>query len=117
MEAAADTGDWSVVIIDHGEAKGDGEKQAGEVVEVEGRLPSGCRQCGLGAIPRHENGGEHAEEVLAHGVEEAEVLRQKVVDRLIQELEEIGLHGLGSFEVEVGRTTTACGSFEGTRSG
>src|SRR5260370_24413485 len=52
---------------------------------------------GLRAVPSHKNGCEHAEEVLSHGVEEAEVLCQKIVDRLIQELEKVGLHGLGSF--------------------
>jgi hypothetical protein len=44
-----------------------------------------------GGARRDQNGGEHA------GVEEAEVLRLEVVDRLKHELQKIGLHLLGSF--------------------
>ena len=39
------------------------------------------------------------EEVLAHGVEEAEILREQIVDRLKDELQKVGLHGCGSFDV------------------
>src|SRR6266436_5241243 len=60
---------------------------------MEGVLAAGGRQSRLDPIPGHQDGGEHAEEVLAHGVEEAEVLRQQVVDRLKDELQKVGLHG------------------------
>src|SRR6202022_433621 len=97
MEAGTDTGNRRAVVIDHSESKGDGQKQTREIVKMEGVLAARGGERGLRAVPSHKNGCEHAEEVLSHGVEEAEVLCQKIVDRLIQELEKVGLHGLGSF--------------------
>ena len=52
----------------------------------------------LDSKPRNQNRREHAKEVLTHSVEEAEILRQHVVDGLIDELQKIRLHRLGSFD-------------------
>ena len=47
-----------------------------------------------------KNRGESSKEILAHGVEEAEILREQVVDRLKDELQEVWLlHGVGSFDL------------------
>ena len=55
-------------------------------------LPLAAERADLIPYQAIKNGGEHAKQVLAHGIEEAEVLRQEIVDRLIHELQEIGLH-------------------------
>ena len=92
MEADADAGDGRAVVIDHRKAKADGEKQAGKVIELEGRPAAGGGESGLYSKPSYENRGERAEKILAHCVEEAEVLGKQVVDRLKDVLQEIGLH-------------------------
>src|SRR5207245_9638701 len=92
VEADTDAGDGRAVVIDHGETESDCEKKAREIVELECVLPTGCRQRGLDPVPGNQDGGEQSKQVLAHGIEEAEVLCQKTVDRLIHELQEIGLH-------------------------
>jgi hypothetical protein len=44
--------------------------------------------------------GESSKEILAHVVEEAEILREQGVDRLKDELQEVWLlHGVGSFDL------------------
>ena len=53
----------------------------------------------LHSVPGDKDGGEHAKEILAHGVEEAEILREHVVDGLIDELQKVSLHLVGSFDV------------------
>src|SRR5260370_30416560 len=75
VEAGSHAGNRRVVVVDHGEAKTDGEQEACEVVELKGLLAACCGQGRLYAVPDDEDGGEHAEEGLAHGVAEAEVLR------------------------------------------
>jgi dissimilatory sulfite reductase (desulfoviridin) alpha/beta subunit len=55
-------------------------------------LAAGGGQRGFDSVPSHENRGEGAEKILAHGVEEAKVLGEQVVDRLKNVLQEIGLH-------------------------
>src|SRR5258708_23749812 len=99
MEAGSHAGNGSAVGSDHGEGKTDGEEQAREVVEVKGMLAASGGEGRLYAVPGDENGREHSEEVLAHGVEEAEILREQVVDRLKDELQEVSLHRIGSFDV------------------
>ena len=79
-------------VIDHRKAKADGEKQAGKMIELEGRPAAGGGESGLDSKPSHEDRGERAEKILAHCVEEAEVLGKQVVDRLKDVLQEIGLH-------------------------
>ena len=78
------------VVVDHREAEADGEEQARRSCRNGRCLAAGGGECGFDAVPDDEDGGEHAEEVLAHGVEEAEVLREQVVDGLKDELQEIG---------------------------
>src|SRR6266478_6621010 len=60
--------------------------------------PTGCRESGLHPIPGNEDGREHAEDVLTHRVEEAEILRKQVIDRLIDELQKVSLHRACSFD-------------------
>src|SRR5580692_2344517 len=92
VEAYSDAGDGGAVVIDHREAKADGQKQARKMIELEGRPAAGGCERGLDSKPSHENRGERTEKILAHGVEEAEVLGEQIVDRLKDVLEEIGLH-------------------------
>src|SRR5580700_6975636 len=96
MEAHANPWNRCAVVVDHGKTEADGEKEAREVVEMERVLASRCGKRRLDAVPSDEDRGERAEKVLPHGVEEAEILREQVVDRLKDELEKIRLHGLGS---------------------
>src|SRR5208283_1287306 len=93
MEAGSDAGDRGVVVVDHGKTEADGQQQAREVIEVEGRLAAGGGEGRFHAVPDHQDGGERAEEILAHGVEEAEVLGEQIVDCLKDVLQEIALHG------------------------
>src|ERR1700722_1512514 len=93
VEAGSHARNRRAVVIDHSEAKTDGEQKAGEVVELEGLFATCSRQSRLCAVPNDEDGGEHAEEVLSHSVEEAEVLREQVVDCLKDVLQEVSLHG------------------------
>src|SRR5579864_1499244 len=93
MKTGADAGNRSAVVVDHCEAKTDGEEKAGKVVEVE-RVLAGCgRERGLNAVPSNQDGGEGTEQVSPHRVEEAKILCEQVVDRLRDKLQEIGLHG------------------------
>src|SRR5256884_6465224 len=48
------------------------------VIEVEGTFAARCGKGGFHSIPGDENGGEGPEEVLAHSVEEAEILREQI---------------------------------------
>src|ERR1700735_2652037 len=112
VEARADAWKGSAVVVDHREAKTDGEQQARKMIELERRPSAGRGERGLDSNPSNQNGGERAEQVLAHGVEEAEVLGEQVVDRLKDVLEEIGLH-CRQLPRRLGvplRTSTACGS-------
>src|SRR5256885_8953138 len=58
-----------------------GQQQACEIVELERVLAAGGRESGFHSIPNDENRGEGTEEILAHSVEETEVLgdRKSVV--------------------------------------
>ena len=69
------------------------------MIELKRMLPARGGESGFHAVPDNEDGREHTEKVLAHGVEEAEVLREQVVDGLKDVLQEIVLHGSGSFDV------------------
>ena len=83
-----------------------------------GVFAASCGKSGFHSKPNHENCGEGTKEVLAHSVEEAEILREQIVDRLKDELQEVWLlHGVGSFDagLYLRRTPTACGSFEVNR--
>src|ERR1700694_2143664 len=97
MKAGSHAGNGTAVVIDHGEAKTDGEQQAREVVELERMLAAGGREGRPDAVPSDEDGREAPAQVLAHGVKQAEVLREQVVDRLKDVLQEVSLHWIGSF--------------------
>src|SRR5208282_2777517 len=92
VEASSNAGNRRAVVIDHRETKADGQKQARKMIELERRPARGRGESGLDSEPSHENCGERPEKVLAHSVEEAEVLGEQVVDRLKDVLQEIGLH-------------------------
>ena len=114
MKAGSDAGNGCAVVIDHRKAKADGQQQACEIVELERVLAAGRRESGFRSIPNDENRGEGTEEILAHSVEEAEVLGEQGVDGLEDVLQIVGLHcrqllrRSGVFL----RTFTECGSFE-----
>src|SRR5882724_1018692 len=93
VEAGSHARNRRAVVIDHSEAKTDGEQEVREVVELEGLLAACGGQSRLRAVPDDEDCGEHAEKVLSHGVEEVEILREQVVDCLKDVLQEVILHG------------------------
>jgi hypothetical protein len=64
-------------------------------------FPASSGKSGFHSEPNNQNCGEGAVEVLAHSVEEAEILREQIVDRLKDELQEVWLllHGVGSFDL------------------
>jgi len=59
-----------------------GEREAGEVAEVEGVVLVRAREGDLGAEPGDQDDREAAEEVPAHGDEHVGVARQQLGDRL-----------------------------------
>ncbi len=69
------------------------------MIEMKRTAATSGGESGLRAVPDDKNSREHAEQVLAHGVEEVEVLREQAVDGLKDVLQEIVLHGSGSFDV------------------
>src|SRR5258708_19304973 len=82
-------------------------------------LAAGGGESGFDSVPRDEDRGERAKQVLAHSVEETEVLGEQGVDGLEDVLQIVGLHcrqllrRSGVFL----RTFTECGSFEGNWEG
>jgi hypothetical protein len=58
-------------------------------------LSTSGSKCGLDSKPNNQNRSERAKEILSHTVEEAEILREQVVDRLKDELQKVWLllHG------------------------
>src|SRR4029077_2261833 len=93
VEAGSHARNRRAVVVDHSEAKADGEKKARDSVELERLFATCSGQCRLYAVPDDEDGGEHAKEVLSHRVEETEILREQVVDCLKDVLQEVILHG------------------------
>src|SRR5580658_3677345 len=62
------------------------------MVELEGKPAARRGESGLDSEPSDKDCGERSEKILAHRVEEAEVLGEQIVDRLKDVLQEIGLH-------------------------
>jgi hypothetical protein len=56
-------------------------------------VATGRGQGKLDPKPNDQDGGERTIEILAHHIEEAEILREQVIDRLEDELEIIHSHG------------------------
>src|ERR1700674_5685648 len=92
MKARADAGIGSAVVIHHGETEAEGEQEAREVIELERTSSAGGGKCRLNAVPHNQDGGEHAEQVLAHSVEEAEVVGEQLADSLEDKLKIVGVH-------------------------
>src|SRR5580704_4357944 len=116
VEAGSHARNRRAVVVDHSESKTDGEQEAREVVELEGLLAACGGQSRLYAVPDDEDGCEHAEEVLSHSVEEAEVLREQVVDCMKDVLQEVSLHCSAPSTWDHGLPMlTACGSFVANR--
>src|ERR1700722_3038164 len=87
------------------------------MIELEGRPAARGSESGLDSEPSDKDCGERSEKILAHRVEEAEVLGEQIVDRLKDVLQEIGLHCrqlLRRPGIDL-RTPTACGRFEVNR--
>src|SRR5579862_4509306 len=96
MEASAHARNRGAVVIHHCKTKADGQKQACEVVEMKHVLTASGGEGRFHSVPHHKDCGEGPEQVLAHGVEEAKILREQVVDGLEDELEVV--HRSGSFD-------------------
>src|ERR1700681_1599491 len=96
MKTCAHARNRGAVIIDHCKAESDGQQQACEVVEVKHVPPPSGGERRFHAVPNHEDGGKGSEQVLAHCVEEAKILREQVVYGLKDELEVV--HRSGSFD-------------------
>ena len=96
MKACAHARNRGAVVIHHCKTEGDGQEQACEVVEVKHVPPASGGECRFHAIPNHQDCGKGSEQVLAHCVEEAKVLREQIVDGLKDELEVV--HRSGSFD-------------------
>lgn len=95
----ANAWEWGAVVGNHAEAEADGEQQAREIVEMK-RLPaSRGGECRFDSVPHDQNGRECAKQVLPHGIEEAEVLRQQVIDGLKDELEIVHDHETSALRV------------------
>ncbi len=100
VKAGANARDGIVEVVHHPKSETDGQDQAGEVIKVEGTLAARCGKGGFHPKPGDENGGEAPEQVLAHSVEEAKILREQIIDRLKDELQKVWLlHGVGSFDL------------------
>jgi hypothetical protein len=114
VKARSDAWDWIAVIVDHGEAEADGEEQAGKIIEVERIFPTRGGQSGFDPVPNDEDGGKRAKQVLAHGVEETEVLGKQSVDGLKDVLQIVGLHCRQLLRHHRAHRTclTACGTVE-----
>src|SRR5437899_3153059 len=78
VKAGSHTWNGRAVVVDHSESETDGEEEASEIVELKGLLATCGGQGRLYPVPDDEDRGEHAEEVLSHSVEEAEILRKQV---------------------------------------
>src|SRR5262249_3590635 len=86
-EAVVHSGQWSGVVGEHGKAKGNDQKQVGELGEVESFAALGTGDRSLYAEPGHHDDGESAKEVQARGFKKAELARQEIGDRLADEIE------------------------------
>src|ERR1700689_1931258 len=84
------------VVIHHCKTEGDGQEQACEVVKIKNLASASGGEGRFHAEPNHEDSGKGSEQVLAHCVEEAKILREQIVDGLIDELEVV--HRSGSFD-------------------
>jgi hypothetical protein len=98
VEARSDARNWRAVIIHHSKAEADRKKQSCQIVEVKVVMTAGGGQRELDSEPDDQDCCEGTIEVLAHRVEEAEILREQVVDGLEDELEVI--HDFGSFDAD-----------------
>ena len=92
VEADSNSGNRRVVVVDHREAKADGQQQARKIIEMERMLAAGGGESGFDSVPRDEDRGERTKHILAHGVEEAEVLGKQGGDGLEDVLQIVGLH-------------------------
>src|SRR5438046_3568533 len=80
MESGSDAGNRVAVVVGHSKAKADGQKKRGKAIELKKGFAAGRGQSGLHSMPNHKNRGEGTEQVLSHGIEEAEILGEQVVD-------------------------------------
>src|SRR5215472_6228272 len=110
MKAHTHGGNRRRVVVDHHEAEADGQKQARKVLEVKGASAARCGEGAFHAVPDDEDGCEGPEQILTHGVEEAEVLGEERANGLEDVLEIVGLHGRQLLAL-MGQTPspTACG--------
>src|SRR5215472_4424347 len=98
MKAPPEPRNRRTVVINHSESEADGQKQRGKIVEVKKMPAASGRQGGFNAKPNDKDCCKRAEQGLAHGIEEAEILGEERVDRLKDKLKIVGVHGCGSFD-------------------
>src|SRR6266851_1128490 len=96
METSAHARNRGAVVVHHCKAKADSQEQACEVVEMKHVLTASGGEGRFHSVPNHQDCGKGPEQVLAHGVEEAKILLEQVVDGLKDELEVV--HRSGSFD-------------------
>src|ERR1019366_3252310 len=96
MKTYAHAWNRGAVVINHCKTEGDGQEQACEVVEVKHVPPASGGERRFHAVPNHQDCGKGSEQVLPHGVEDAKILREQIVDGLKDELEVV--HRSGSFD-------------------
>ena len=92
VEAGSNARNGRVVVVDHREAEADGQQQARKIIEMERMLAAGGGKSGFDSVPSDKNGSERTKQILAHSVEETEVLGKQGVDGLEDKLQIVGLH-------------------------
>src|SRR4029077_4641235 len=93
MEASAHAGNRSAVVIHHCKTKADRQKQAFEIVEMKHVLAASGGEGRFHPVPNHQDRCKGPEQVLAHGVEEAKILREQVGGGLKDELQVVPRSG------------------------
>src|ERR1700730_7979261 len=122
MEIASKARDRCVVIVHHGETKADHQNESHEVGEVESAaMLSGSKRC-LDPAPDNQNCGPSPEKVLAHSIENPNVLLNERIDCSKGRIEEIVCRcawrwpwSPSRFTSPAARHRTRCASSQGLR--
>jgi len=96
VEASAHSRNRGAVVIHHCKAKADGQEKAREIVKMKHVSYRQRRIVRISLRTKPPGLWQRPKQVLTHGVEEAKILREQVVDGLKDELEVV--HRTGSFD-------------------
>jgi hypothetical protein len=72
----------TIVVGNHGEAKGDGHEEIGEISEMKSGIPVCAQKGDFDAKPQDQDNREVSEHVLANARKHARVPREELIDRL-----------------------------------